>query len=210
MKYYKNYQNSLSKQYNIGKRLLELNVKVDEIARNLSVDEVIVEAWINNTRMPNWDQSLKLSNMLNISIDSLYHRELQTTHFTNLKESYKENIYKVYYDFIRKEIPNKMRIIVSQEEIKLGQKIKYQRNRLGLTQKELGELLDKNKSMINNWETNASSPSMLDKLFMSSLFNVSISYFDTKIKELDELILNDLSEEQKEAILQLIKCYLAM
>lgn len=210
MKYNRSNLDNLNRQYNIGKRLLEYNVKSYEIAQKLSIDEVIVEAWKNNTRIPTWEQSLKLSKILDISIDFLYYKELQTTHFTYVKENHKVSIYKVFYDFIRKELPIKMKIITVQEEIKLGLKIKYQRNKYGLTQKELGELLDTNKSMINNWETNASTPSMQDILFMSSLFNVSINYFSSNVRELDELILNDLSEDQKQAIFQLINCYTKM
>lgn len=207
MKYNKNNRNNLNKQYNIGKRLLEKNVKIYEIAQKLSVDEVIVEAWINNTRIPTWEQSLKLSKILNISIDSLYYKDIQVTYFTHINEKYKESIYKVYYDLIRKELPQKMKIIIAQEEIKLGLKIKYQRNKIGLTQKKLGELLDTNKSMINNWETNACAPSMQDILFMASLFNVSINYFNSDVRELDEVIINDLSDAQKQVLIQLIDCY---
>lgn len=56
-----------------------------------------------------------------------------------------------------------------------GSKIKFYRQQMGLTQRELAEKMGKSKGLIGFWETDKREPSNNDMIKLSELFNVDIS-----------------------------------
>lgn len=57
----------------------------------------------------------------------------------------------------------------------MGSKIKFYRQQMGLTQRELAEKMGKSKGLIGFWETDKREPSNNDMIKLSELFNVDIS-----------------------------------
>lgn len=90
----------------------------------------------------------------------------------------------------------------------IARKIKYQRKyRANMSQGRLANILNVSRSTVNNWECGSAMPTLQHLILMSYLFNVSINYFPDDSIELDELILNQLTEEQKDVIYSLIYIY---
>lgn len=84
-------------------------------------------------------------------------------------------------------------------------KIKYQRKtRYGLTQEQLADLVGVSRSAVNNWESGTSSPTMRNLIMLSNTLNVSINYFLSNPEITDEILLNKLTEQQREIINTLI------
>lgn len=90
----------------------------------------------------------------------------------------------------------------------IANKIKYQRKvRKGITQSQLASLLNVSRSSVNNWEAGVSSPTLQNLIMLSNVFDVSIDYFISSNKGVDEILLNKLTASQKEVIVNLINCY---
>ncbi|NLY76084.1 MAG: helix-turn-helix transcriptional regulator [Firmicutes bacterium] len=80
----------------------------------------------------------------------------------------------------------------------LGERIKYLRNKMGLTQEELAKFLSCPRGTINNWEIDRSEPDskMLGKI--ANFFDVSLDYLITgKNFNAKPGIMDDLTDEEK-------------
>lgn len=88
--------------------------------------------------------------------------------------------------------------------------LRHMRLQKGLTQEELGKILDKDYSTIGKWENGTRSPIMEDALKVADFFNVSLeemickNIYEQNTKSYDELELlfskhkNILTDEDKE------------
>ena len=56
----------------------------------------------------------------------------------------------------------------------IGKNIKINRKRLGLTQKQLGEMLNSNKSLISNYENHYSTPDIYTLIKLADIFCVTL------------------------------------
>lgn len=90
----------------------------------------------------------------------------------------------------------------------ISEKIKYQRKtRYNISQRKLGKLLNVSRSTINNWEMSVSTPTIQNLIMLSYIFDVSIEYFLSDPNNMDEILLNRLTEKEKNIIVNLVECY---
>jgi transcriptional regulator with XRE-family HTH domain len=86
----------------------------------------------------------------------------------------------------------------------LSERIKNSRTQKGLTQVQVAKRLNVTKSAVNLWETNGSTPSLINIIKLSQMLNVSTDYLlgvrEREGLTIDIMGFNDL---QKEAILSL-------
>lgn len=66
---------------------------------------------------------------------------------------------------------------MKQQKPTCGENIRFLRKKNGLTQAKLGELLDKDASIISTWETGTVSPGVESIFALAALFKVDASYF---------------------------------
>ena len=62
------------------------------------------------------------------------------------------------------------------EPYDLGMLIKKLRNEAGLTQKELGQKINRNKGIVSRYESNYQTPSFETMRELAAIFNVSMDY----------------------------------
>ena len=61
----------------------------------------------------------------------------------------------------------------------VGKRIKYERQRLGLTQEELANMIGVTKNCVGAWETGRNLPDILTVNDLSLMFKIPIDYFLT-------------------------------
>lgn len=68
----------------------------------------------------------------------------------------------------------------------IGTRIKYERERMGLNQIELGKMIGVSKQCVSGWETGRRTPDVIIMNKLAKLFGVSIiSLFDSKHESLN-------------------------
>ena len=88
----------------------------------------------------------------------------------------------------------------------IADKIRYLRDKAGLTQTDLANRLGISRSAVNSWEMSLSSPSVANVIEMTKIFHVSADY----ILSNDDRILIDVSHltsDEKEVVIKLISCF---
>lgn len=60
---------------------------------------------------------------------------------------------------------------------KIGERIKYERQRLDLSQLELGKLIGVSKQCISGWETGRTTPDSITLNKIAKIFNLDVNYF---------------------------------
>ena len=85
-------------------------------------------------------------------------------------------------------------------------RIRYLRDKVGMTQTDLARRLGISRSAVNSWEMSLSAPSLSNLIEMSQIFHVSLDslIFNSERMMLD---LSDLSQEEQEVILKLVACF---
>jgi len=90
--------------------------------------------------------------------------------------------------------------------MKLNEKLINLRNKVGLTQKELGDILRVHKQQISNWERGIRKPSFSNRLKLSTVFNINLkllqdmSDHEEIIIQLEELFILSISDKQSQDI----------
>ena len=59
----------------------------------------------------------------------------------------------------------------------IGERIKYERQRLDLSQLELGKLVGVSKQCISGWETGRTTPDSITLNKIAKIFNLDVNYF---------------------------------
>lgn len=86
--------------------------------------------------------------------------------------------------------------------MKLNEKLIRIRNKVGLTQKELGDIMLVHKQQISNWERGIRKPSFANRLKLSTIFNINLkllqdmSDHEEIIIQLEELFILSISDKQ--------------
>ncbi len=90
--------------------------------------------------------------------------------------------------------------------IDVANKIRYLREKTGMTQTDLAKKLGISRSAVNSWEMSLSSPSISNIIEMSRIFHVTVDYI---LSTSDKLLIDvsALSNEEREIILKLIDCF---
>ena len=88
----------------------------------------------------------------------------------------------------------------------IADRIRYLRDKTGLTQTDLSNKLGISRSAVNSWEMSLTSPSLINLVEMSKIFKVSLDYL---VSASDKLLvdISELSTEEKEVVLKLIGCF---
>ena len=88
----------------------------------------------------------------------------------------------------------------------IADRIRYLRDKSGLTQTDLANKLGISRSAVNSWEMSLTSPSLINLVEMSKIFKVSLDYL---VSASDKLLvdISELSTEEKEVVLKLIGCF---
>ena len=89
----------------------------------------------------------------------------------------------------------------------IADRIRYLRDKSGLTQTDLANKLGISRSAVNSWEMSLSTPSLSNLIEMSNIFKVSIDYLVSASEKM-LVDISNLSTEEKEIILKLISCFL--
>ena len=87
----------------------------------------------------------------------------------------------------------------------IADRIRYLRDKTGMTQAYLAKRLGISRSAVNSWEMSLSSPSLANIVEMMQIFHVSADYL---LSSSDRMLIDisSLSGEEQEVILKMISC----
>ena len=89
--------------------------------------------------------------------------------------------------------------------LNIADRIRYLRDKSGLTQTDLANKLGISRSAVNSWEMSLTSPSLSNLVEMSKIFKVTMDYLVTASEKM-LVDISDLSTEEKEVVLKLMSC----
>ena len=84
-------------------------------------------------------------------------------------------------------------------------RIRYLRDKSGMTQTDLAKKLGISRSAVNSWEMALSMPSLYNIVEMSQIFHVSVDYL-LSVSEKITVDITNLSDEEREAVIKLVGC----
>ena len=89
--------------------------------------------------------------------------------------------------------------------LKIGERIRYLRDKAGMTQTDLARRLDISRSAVNSWEMSLSCPSTANILQMLDIFHVNADYL---LSSSDAMFIDisKLGSKEQELVLQLVQC----
>lgn len=89
--------------------------------------------------------------------------------------------------------------------LNIADRIRYLRDKTGMTQAYLAKRLGISRSAVNSWEMSLSSPSLANIVEMMQIFHVSADYL---LSSSDRMLIDisSLSGEEQEVILKMISC----
>lgn len=87
----------------------------------------------------------------------------------------------------------------------MGDKIRYLRDKTGMTQAYLAKRLGISRSAVNLWEMSVSTPSIANVIELMQIFHVSADYF---LGDDNRLLVDitSLAPEEQEIVLKLVAC----
>ena len=89
--------------------------------------------------------------------------------------------------------------------LNIADRIKYLRDKVGMTQTDLAQRLGISRSAVNSWEMSLSSPSLQNIVEMIKIFHVNADYLLASSDRLT-VDITDLKNEEREIVLRLIDC----
>lgn len=99
-------------------------------------------------------------------------------------------------------------------QTEIGQRIRRARERIGLSQEEFANAVNKDQRAISEYENGKRKVSASELSSFASVLSVPISYFyegDFQIDEIDQMMLQEFhklpSDEAREAVLQVIRIF---
>lgn len=95
---------------------------------------------------------------------------------------------------------------MSKELYSLGEKIKYLRESVGITQTELAKKCGLSRSGVNAWEMSLSIPSTQYIVELAKEFHVSTDFL-LGIDETSTISISGLTEKQVAVVLDVIECF---
>ncbi len=89
--------------------------------------------------------------------------------------------------------------------LNIADRIRYLRDKTGMTQAYLAKRLGISRSAVNSWEMSLSSPSLANIVEMMQIFHVSADYL---LSSSDRMLIDisSLSGDEQEVILKMISC----
>jgi transcriptional regulator with XRE-family HTH domain len=89
--------------------------------------------------------------------------------------------------------------------LKLADRIRFLRDKAGMTQTALAKSLGISRSAFNSWEMSLSSPTIANVIEMSKLFHVSVEYILSSSERVC-VDITDLDNEEQEVIIKMVDC----
>jgi len=89
--------------------------------------------------------------------------------------------------------------------LNIADRIKYLRDKNGMTQTYLAKRLGISRSAVNSWEMCLSLPSLANVVEMTRIFNVSSDYL-LGLDNQATLDVTDLNNEEREALFKIVQC----
>ena len=89
--------------------------------------------------------------------------------------------------------------------LNIADRIRYLRDKTGMTQTDLAKRLGISRSAVNSWEMSLSSPSVANLIEMSQIFHVDVDYI-LSISDKITVDITNLSQEERESIIRLVDC----
>ena len=89
--------------------------------------------------------------------------------------------------------------------LKIADRIKYLRDKVGMTQTDLAKRLSISRSAVNSWEMSLSTPSLSNIVEMTKIFHVSADFLLASDDKMT-VDISELSNEEREIILRLVMC----
>lgn len=89
--------------------------------------------------------------------------------------------------------------------LNVADRIRYLRDKTGMTQTDLAKRLGISRSAVNSWEMSLSSPSIANLIEMSQIFHVDVDYI-LSISDKITVDITNLSQEERESIIRLVDC----
>lgn len=90
--------------------------------------------------------------------------------------------------------------------LQIADRIRYLREKNGMTQTDLAKRLCISRSAVNSWEMSLSAPSIANIVEMMQIFHVTADYL-LSTSERILVDITDLSDKEKTIILQLVDCF---
>lgn len=90
--------------------------------------------------------------------------------------------------------------------LNIADRIRYLRDKAGMTQTDLARRLGISRSAVNSWEMSLSTPSVSNIVELTQIFHVSADYL-LSLSDRMRLDLSELTDEQRELVLRLVKCF---
>lgn len=87
----------------------------------------------------------------------------------------------------------------------IGDKIRYLRDKTGMTQAYLAKRLGISRSAVNLWEMSLSTPSLSNVIELMQIFHVSADYFLVDSTRLT-VDITSLAPDEQEVVLKLVAC----
>ncbi|MBR3894514.1 MAG: helix-turn-helix transcriptional regulator [Clostridia bacterium] len=87
----------------------------------------------------------------------------------------------------------------------IADRIRYLRDKMGMTQTDLAKKLGISRSAVNSWEMSLSSPSLSNIIEMSQIFHVNIDYL-LSLSDKTMVDISNLTNDQKELVFRLVNC----
>lgn len=88
----------------------------------------------------------------------------------------------------------------------IADRIRYLRDKTGMTQTDLAKKLGISRSAVNSWEMSLSLPSISNIIEMTQIFHISSDYL-LSISSNMYVDISSLSNDEKEVVFKLLSCF---
>lgn len=153
---------------NLNLYMNKLGISNYQMSKDTGISDSLIGYWRNGKRKPNFDNLIVISEYLNVSIDFLIRgNDFQDSSIflgSNFSDT-KSELLDTYNNLDKEDIIPK-----------LYERILKQVEHLGITGKQLGELLGLKKSPLTDWKNNKSNPTLEQFTKMCRIFATSSDY----------------------------------
>lgn len=90
--------------------------------------------------------------------------------------------------------------------LNVADRIRYLRDKSGMTQTDLAKKLGISRSAVNSWEMSLSMPSLANIVEMSQIFHIDVDYILSTSDKIT-VDISDLSNDEREIVIRLVECF---
>ena len=89
--------------------------------------------------------------------------------------------------------------------LNIADRIRYLRDKAGMTQTDLAKKMGISRSAVNSWEMSLSSPSLANIIEMSQIFHVDVDYI-LSVSDKLTVDITELDSEERALIIKMVEC----